>query len=83
MLYWITEIACGTSCKVLTSGCVGPRPPRHVMTPEMEAAEAELHHLQQHLMNQQAELGARWADVQVASPPGFTCVMLRLIWFWA
>ena len=53
------------------------------MTPEMEAAEAELHHLQQHLMNQQAELGARWADVQVASPPGFTCVMLRLIWFWA
>ena len=70
-------------CKVHTSECMGFRPPRHVMTPEVEAAEADLHHLQQHLMNQQAELGARRADVQVASLPGFTCPMLQLIPFWA
>ncbi|KAL0033719.1 hypothetical protein WJX77_002381 [Trebouxia sp. C0004] len=43
------------------------RPPRHVITPEVEAAEAQLHQLQNMLMNQQAELGAKRADVQAAS----------------
>ncbi|KAA6423047.1 MAG: hypothetical protein FRX49_07035 [Trebouxia sp. A1-2] len=40
------------------------RPPRHVITPEVEAAEAQLQLLQHMLMNQQAELGAKRADVQ-------------------
>ncbi|KAL0053768.1 hypothetical protein WJX82_010500 [Trebouxia sp. C0006] len=43
------------------------RPPRHVITPEVEAAEAQLQQLQNMLMNQQAELGAKRADVQAAS----------------
>ncbi|KAL0029555.1 hypothetical protein WJX79_003952 [Trebouxia sp. C0005] len=43
------------------------RPPRHVITPEVEAAEAQLQLLQHMLMNQQAELGAKRADVQAAS----------------
>jgi len=44
------------------------RPPRHVITPEVEAAEAQLQQLQNMLMNQQAELGAKRADVQVCCP---------------
>ena len=34
-------------------------------SPEIEAAEAELQQLQQHLMSQQADLGAKRANVQV------------------
>ena len=44
------------------------RPPRHVITPEVEAAEAQHQQLQHMLMNQQAELGAKRADVQVSCP---------------
>ncbi len=48
--------------------CMVFRPPRHVITPEVEAAEAQLQQLQNMLMNQQAELGAKQADVQVCCP---------------
>lgn len=48
--------------------CMASRPPRHVITPEVEAAEAQLQLLQHMLMNQQAELGAKRADVQVRCP---------------
>ena len=41
------------------------RPPRQVVTAETQAAEADLRLLQQQLMNQQAELGAQRANVQV------------------
>ena len=48
--------------------CMDFRPPRHVITPEVEAAEAQHQQLQHMLMNQQAELGAKRADVQVSCP---------------
>ena len=37
------------------------------MTQEVEAAAAQLHQLQQHLLHQQADLGAKRANVQVLS----------------
>ena len=43
------------------------RSPEHVVTPDIQTAAEQLRQLQQQLMHQQAELGAKRADVQVGN----------------
>lgn len=51
------------------------RAPEHVVTPAMQIAAEQLQQLQQRLMHQQAELGARRADVLVGGA-ALRCAML-------
>lgn len=51
------------------------RAPEHVVTPEMQIAAEQLQQLQQRLMHQQAELGARRADVLVGGA-ALRCAMM-------